>query len=235
MPTTRRRTSSLHGGGGRGRRPFVVAALCAALVAAIPAPAQAQKITIPDAVGDMVREDWDDDGHVPTPDRRLNDVKRTKLVHGVNRVKIRVDFVDLRRKAGGCGFWECNLQEIDVHMVTNERDYRGFDDRVWRQVQVVASPGGWSGAADMFNDSSDDYYMRCPVRHSIDYHSNVIKASFPRRCASNPRWMKFDVLIAVTRRQKYFYDHALLDRPLTPRARSAYNFSGRVYHGKAVS
>ena len=57
--------------------------------------------------------------------------------------------------------------------------------------------------------------MSCPVRNSIDYEANVIKVSFPRRCVSNPRWIKFWVLITVHRGQIWYHDNALLDGAFT--------------------
>src|SRR5688572_16234029 len=100
MPATMRRTSSRDSGGDQMKRPLVFAALCAAFIAGTLAPAHAQRVTDTDAVGDMVKYDWDADGYVPVPDRRLNDVTNTKLVHDVNRVKIRVDFLACGRRPG---------------------------------------------------------------------------------------------------------------------------------------
>ena len=87
----------------RSTRPLVAAALCAAFVAAAPAAAHAQAVTDPDTVGDMAKLTFTDNGETlaPAPERTLNDVSSTTLAHRTDRVAIRVDYVELKRKAGG--------------------------------------------------------------------------------------------------------------------------------------
>ena len=55
--------------------------------------------------------------------------------------------------------------------------------------------------------------MRCAIRHSIDYTRNVIAVSFPRRCASSPRWVKFRVVGFRYVGDGDYYDDALRDEP----------------------
>lgn len=183
--------------GGRGRRlsrPLVAAALWAALVAATPADAHAETVDDADAVGDMVVHDGDP---VPVPDRTLNDVRRTRFTHGGRRVAIKVDYVGLKKEAGGVGQW------LGIHMVTNEG--------VRRHLDLVASAGHWSGATQMY----DRQYVSvgCSVRHSIDYGANVATLSFPRRCLSKPRWVVFRAHSLVESAEGVFEDDALRDRP----------------------
>jgi hypothetical protein len=136
---------------------------------------------------------------VPVPDRTLNDVSNTTLSHGHRRVAITVDYVDLKRRAGGLG------QYFQVHMVTNEG--------VRRHLDLVAVPGRWSGATQMYTRRYAS--MDCSVRHTIDYEANVTKLSFPRRCVSKPRWMVFQAHSLVESDEGVFEDDALRDRPIT--------------------
>jgi len=92
-------------------------------------------------------------------------------------------------------------------MVTNEG--------LRRHVRLEAYRRLWSGTAQMWRPYSDRDF-RCPVRHSIDYEANVMKVSFPRWCASNPRWLKFRVYAtALNHDFDMFTDDALRDRPTT--------------------
>jgi len=56
--------------------------------------------------------------------------------------------------------------------------------------------------------------VRCAVRHSIDYTRNVIAVSFPRQCASSPRWVKFRVVGVRYGESGGYLDDALRDEPL---------------------
>ncbi len=190
-------------------RPVVAAALCAAFVVAAPVPAQAQTLTDPDTVGDVITFNAND-AVVPVPKRTLNDVARTRLRHGTTRVAIRVDYVDLKK--GG------DVQAINIAMVTNE---------VRRNLQLVAYPRHWSGETEMVNGKWRE--VRCDgVRRRIDYQANYMRVSFPRRCASNPRWVKFQV-VASARADGYYADDALSDRPISSQDSNDLAWSGRVY------
>lgn len=190
-------------------RPVVAAALCAAFVVAAPVPAQAQTLTDPDAVGDMITFNADD-ADVPVPERTLNDVTRTRLTHGTTRVAIRVDYVDLKK--GG------DDQAINIFMVTNE---------VRRTLGLVAYPRHWYGGTYMVNGNGRE--VRCDgVRHRIDYQANFMRVSFPRRCASNPRWVKFQV-VASARADGYYADDALSDSATGSQDSNDLARSGRIF------
>jgi hypothetical protein len=186
----------------RGLRPrwarvLVTAALCAALVAT-PATANAESVDDDDTIGDMSRN-----ARTPDPERTLNDISHTKLTHGARSVAIKVDYVDLKRRAGG------RFQYLGVDMATNEG--------VRRHIELEARRRHWSGALDMYKERWR--HMDCAVRHSIDYRANVIKMRFPRRCASNPRWVRFKVSVSVWVRADghEWVDDGLLDRPQSRR------------------
>lgn len=186
------------GPGRRSARPLLAAALCAAFVAGVPATAHAETLTDRDTVGDVITYN-DEDAAVTVPDRTLNDVSNTKLRHGPRRVAVRVDYVDLRKKAGG------DYQSLGILMDT--------DEGVRRFVSVNAQRGHWSGESQMYDGKHNE--VRCAaVRHSIDYEANAIRVSFPRRCVSNPRWVEFRVWAQSNGDGGYYGDDALRDRPI---------------------
>lgn len=182
------------------RSSLTLAAAAALTIPALAMPALAQTIDDTDTVGDMVVVTFDDKSGslVPAPERTLNDVSRTRLRHGTRRVGIKVDYADLKRKAG-------ETQILTVDMVT--------DEGVRRHLQLGARSQHWSGKTVMYNGAWRP--VKCSVEHSIDYEANIVKLSFPRRCASNPRWVRFRVGSWVEFDEGLYIDDALRDRPLT--------------------
>lgn len=199
----------------RSTRPFVVAAMCAAFVAAAPATAQAQSVSDADTVGDMITFN-DDDAVVLAPERTLNDVSNTTLAHGARRVAIEVAYVDLKKRAGG-------FQSLHIVMRTNEG--------ARRHVALITEPQLWSGATMMFRGNGAS--MRCAVRHAIDYEANFMRVNFPRRCASNPRWVKFRIQVSAQGDDGYFADDALSDSPIDSQDSNDLARSDRVYREAA--
>ena len=180
----------------RSTRALGIAALCAALVAVTPGAAQAQTVTDPDAVGDVITFN-EDDADVPVPERTLNDVSATTLTHSARRVAIRLEYVDLSKRAD-------DYQGLFIAVVT--------DEGARRRVSLDAWQGHWSGENQMYGRNYRD--VRCAVRHDIDYEANTMKVSFPRRCASNPRWVKFRAISYAQGDEGYFADDALRNRPI---------------------
>lgn len=209
----RTKDPTAHGLGRRSTRSLVAAALCAALVAAAPATAavpataqartvearaaQARTISDPDTVGDMVTFNADD-AAVVAPDRTLNDVRSTRLAHRAHRVTIDVDYVDLRRRAGG------DYQRLFIVMRTNEGVRRYVSLDAWRRH--------WSGETAVFTGRLGP--TTCPARHSIDYDADVTRVSVPRRCLSNPRWVTVRIAAVSQGDDGYFADDALSDSPI---------------------
>jgi len=181
---------------GRLTRPLLGATLAAGLVLAGSSAAQAQSVTNVDTAGDMVQFDWELDETRPAPKQVRNDVLRTTMTHSATRISIRVKYAELRRLDQEHG--------QSVQMVTNEG--------ARRVVYVSASPGHWAGSTEMWRER-DESFVRCAIRHSIDYTRNVIAVSFPRQCAGNPRWVKFRVLGFRAGGNVYYLDDALRDGP----------------------
>ena len=198
MRTLTRTSRVVIGRGGRLTRPLLVAALAAGLVVAGSSAAQAQSITDADAAGDMVKYDFESESEEarPAPNQVRNDVLTTTLTHGATRISIRVKYAELRRLGEGHSQY--------LQMVTNEGVRRGLD--------VSAHPRTWAGRTGMWRER-DESSVRCAIRHSIDYTSNVIAVSFPRQCASSPRWVKFRVAAQRYGEGGIYLDDALRDRP----------------------
>ena len=90
--------------------------------------------------------------------------------------------------------------------------------------------GHWAGWVEM-SRGRDGGEVRCAVRHSIDYTRNVIALSFPRQCASSPRWVKFRVVGFRYGETGFYLDDALRDEPSLS---ENYAQSRRVYRGSSV-
>ena len=198
MRTPTRTSRIVIGWGGRLTRPLLIAALAAGLVVAGSLAAQAQSISDIDTAGDMVGTNDEHQEPHPTPNQVRNDVLRTTMTHGATRISIRVKYAELRRLGDGHG-------EI-VQVVTNEG--------VRRRLDLLADGGDFHWAGSMWmSRGRDGNEVRCAIRHSIDYTRNVIAVSFPRRCASSPRWVKFRVVGFRYVGDGDYYDDALRDEP----------------------
>ena len=119
------------------------------------------------------------------------------MTHNATRISIRVKYAELRRLGGGYTQY--------MQMVTNEGVRRGLG--------LAAHRGEWAGSTDMWRER-DGGVVRCAIRHSIDYTRNVIAISFPRQCASSPRWVRFRVLgYRFADNGAFYLDDALRDEP----------------------
>lgn len=201
------------------RPALTLAAVAALTVPALAVPAEAETVVDADTTGDMVRVDYIEESdtfiYVPVPGRTLNDVSEATLDHRRRRVAIELDFVALKRKAGG------QPQVVDVAMASNEG--------VRRHLQLAAWSGHWSGETQMYNGRWRT--VRCSIRDSIDYDADVTRLSFPRGCASNPRWVTFRVGSYVED-EEYVIDDALRDRAMTVED-ERFKRSGRVHREQA--
>lgn len=170
-----------------------------------------------DTIGDMVMVDdprragGSEEGFVPAPERALNDISNTTLSHGVHRVAVEVDFVDLKKQNTGGG------QSLFVSMKTNEGADLNVDLQAWGR--------DWSGQVGVYGDRD-----RCPVQHSIDYETNLIKVSLPRECLSNPDWVRFRIRADASGDDGHFADDALSDVATYVQDSSGLEQSSRVHH-----
>jgi hypothetical protein len=202
-------------GGRRLTRPLAVFALVGALVAGTTSAAEAQSISNTDAAGDVANVDYDTGATTPAPDQSRSDVLGSRMRHGAYRVSIRVQYAELEPIPDGG-----NL--LYIRMVTNE----GV-----RRILTLETEPGDSGGYTTFT-RGDEQPVRCAVRHSIDYTGNAMTVSFPRRCASRPRWVRFRVAAARFDEELHI-DDALRDRPMTDEDNFHFAQSRRVYRTAA--
>ena len=200
MRTSESRINST--GAWRWSRPIVAAGLAAALVATSSSAANAQVVEHPDAAGDVVAESYETGKVQPAPDHVRNDARATTLAHTATRVSVRIGYAEMQRVGHANGLF--------LVMVTNEGVRRG--------VEVVAGPGDWAGDAEMWR--GDERSVRCAIRVSMDYADNVTSVSFPRRCLSSPRWVRFRAVSWAFEGDSFYTDDALSDDPYSEGIRS---------------
>jgi hypothetical protein len=166
-------------------------------------PATAQTVTVNDARGDVLRYTMTfDETAEPTepvgvaaPGVTNGDVVRTTIGHTAKRVAVRVKFADLKRTGEFRGDF--------LSLRTNEG--------VRREVSLMAGPGMWRGEVEMTRPNGRP--VRCAVQHRINYDTNVVRMSFPRRCASAPRWVQVGLgsMWAGSDMETFYMDDAQLD------------------------
>ena len=191
--------SGLRGPGPRSGRLLVAAALCALLVAATPATANAERVNDADTVGDMVRYDGDP---VPAPDRTLNDISNTTLTHGGRRVAIRVGYVGLKRRAGG-------LAQYLLYPYGHQRG-----------DSSPPRPGCQEGTLvrrdpDVQRAICEHRLFWCAALHQLwrNLHQGELSSD---DAPANPRWMRVQgSTVLVESEEGAFEDDALRDRPIT--------------------
>lgn len=176
-----------------GRFVAVMAGMSVALSLAA-GPATADRVTVVDRRGDVLKVEEGATSGVPAPDSTF-DVWRSTFAHTTDRVVVRVLFDDLRRTGKRLQVW-VNLQ-----------DGRGRTNH----VGVEAGPGERSGTAWLMGNRGQD--RPCRVRHRIDYARDVVRVSLPRTCVGSPRVLRFGLLTEHVRRT---WRYAWLDDGLSP-------------------
>ncbi len=181
------------------RRGCVTLAVAAGMTVASVGPAAAQTVTVNDARGDVLRYTMVDENTEPeaaaAPGVTNGDVVRTTIAHTATRVAVRVKFADLKRTG--------ELRGDFLSLRTNEG--------VRREVSLMAGPGMWRGQVEMTRPNGRP--VRYAVRHQINYDTNVVRVSFPRRCVSAPRWVQLGLgsMWAGSGMETFYMDDAQLD------------------------
>ena len=203
------------------RRALVTLGIAAGMTVTGVGPSAAQTLTVNDARGDVLSYSMpaEPDGTVEevepepvlAPTVSNGDIVRTTIRHSARRVAVRVKFADLRRTGVVRGDF--------LAVRTNEG--------VRREVSLMAGPGLWRGQVDMARP--DGRPVRCAVRHRINYDTNVVKLSFPRRCVSSPRWVQVGLgsMWADSTMETFYMDDAHVAGKLGEHLR----FSPRVRRG----
>lgn len=153
------------------RTRALVAATTVAATLLAPVAAQAASLTIGDGTGDSWREEITDGkvtGFSPAGSAVNADVVAVKVKHGGRRVVVKTTFLDLSSKAEGV--------VTQTKVKTNE----GKHFRL-----VLAKDGDRRGTKGYVSG------RRCGgVHEKVSFTKNIAKISVPRRCLSNPRWIK---------------------------------------------
>lgn len=177
-------------------RTALTLALAAGLTFTTAGTASAEGLTVRDARGDVQAHDMQTEEPTGQAGVANGDIVRTVMRHNDRRISVRIKYVDLRKKVGD--------GRVDVvRVVTNEG--------VRRDAHVFAGPGMWRGEAGMSRPNGNP--VDCGVKHKIDYDKNVTTLSFPRRCVSNPRWVRLGVGAMWMKSQAsvYYADDAQID------------------------
>ncbi len=169
------------------------AVLVAVLTVAGAAAATADQVVLHDPAGDVTRTTFGGRSQ-PAPRVRIGDVRRAAVRHGKHAVVVRLRYRELRRVGA---YW---LFEVRLRTGTHR----------YREVRVEATRHHWRGVERTFDQHGRR--VACRVRHRIDYDTNVIRASVPRRCLGTPRTVQLRLLSEHVRRS---WAYAYLDNGLS--------------------
>lgn len=148
-------------------------ATAAALVLA-PLPAFAEVHTVKDAAHDVVSQDVEQNlAEQPEPTRDEGDALAMRVKHGKRAVRVNLQMAQLTRDA----------KASTVHVVslrTNEGRRA--------ELYLYVSGQRWQGER-MWSVGNKD--RRCRgLRTHIDYDNATVRVVIPRRCLSDPRWVR---------------------------------------------
>lgn len=133
------------------------------------------RVVLKDPTGDVwgygERGQW-----VPAGDVPAADVVRAVVRHGRYQVRMKMTFSDLRRD---------EPQQYGAYIV--------FSRLRFAAVYVNARPGRWQGRHLMIVGRIlvDESRVKCRgLKHTIDYATDQVSISVPRRCIGRPDWVK---------------------------------------------
>lgn len=155
-------------------RSRALAALATAtLVLGLASPAHAASTVRDDARNDVVRGHADSDSVTPAPRANQGDVRRFVVAHRSSDVVVTARFNDLVRGR--------QFQVSFLELVT---------PTLGRNLEISVEPGGPAqGTVEFTNRASRT--VRCDgLTTRIDWSTNVIRATVPRSCLGNPRWVR---------------------------------------------
>ncbi|UUW89029.1 hypothetical protein [Pimelobacter simplex] len=162
------------------RRTVATLSLSLALVgttAALAAPAQAERWTHDDAVGDVVRETMGEVGELtPVPDRTDIDVTRVVANHRGRHLTIKVRTRTAMKGA---------LMVNSLIRTPNKR---------FLLMSMRMPMLGNSVELLDFSSKRKDPTVRCPgLKRTFDKGRTVMTTKIPRSCLGNPRWVRFSL------------------------------------------
>ncbi len=174
------------------RLSVVAVAAATGLALLVPAEAQAGSYVRPDAASD-VSSSTGDGPFVRTPSRVEGDIRSSGVSHAGRRVLVAIGFAQLTQTT-----------ELTGHLF----QLRTNKGRI-RIVTVVAGPGHWAGRTVM--QKPNGRMVRCRFGTSVDYATDRVRVSIPRRCLGRPRWVKVGMIAVTIQDDVFFADDALTD------------------------
>jgi hypothetical protein len=175
-------------------------AACSALVAVtlgIASPAHAGDLSNVDPAKDVRYYDLAEgvEASLPgtvMPERRLGDLKRFTVRYGEKRIRVVLKFRELTRAE-------------PVLMIQSRFQFPSPEGGLnYAEGIITATEANWAGKARMTTTD-------CDVKHRLSYLNNRARLSFPARCFSSPRWIRFNAWVLTMDHKTdptYFYgDH----------------------------
>ncbi len=168
--------------------------LTTAALALAPLPAQAASVTTRDAARDVVSQAGDQGPTRPEPLRAEGDVLSMRVTHGTRAVRIRLQTSQLTR----------DPQQTTAHVFALKTNEGRRAD-----LSIYVDGSRWQGQR-WFTLNGRDRSCR-GLRTHIDYRAGMVTAVVPRRCLSNPRWVRVGGGIGVDSDSRLYADDVSRD------------------------
>jgi len=171
-------------------RRLVLGLLTASALALAPLPAHAASVTTNDATRDVVAANFDDASqNRPEPTREEGDTLSMRITHGTGAVRIRLEAAKLTRDPGQTATHVFALR-------TNEGTRA--------DLSIYVDGSRWQGQRMLL---VNDKMRTCRgLRTHIDYRAGTVQVKIPRRCLSNPRWVRVGAGIATDSDSQLYVD-----------------------------
>ncbi len=171
-------------------------ALLTTMAVLVPSAAVADSYVHSDPAGDVRRFAT----HTATtstaaPDRDEGDVLSSSVAHGKKRVTMAMRAEELPSTGDGVSY----LFRI------------GTKHKV-RRLFIETGPGRWQGAKFFTKDNNKQTKCR-GIRWSINYTTDVIVTSVPRRCLGKPKWVRVGMVLIAFEEPADFDDDAATTAP----------------------
>ena len=195
---------NLHQGGRATSRPWRVslAAGVALSLSALTVPTGAaeaaevvSRVVLTDPTGDVwAISEGEDEEWVLAGDEPGLDVERAVVHHRRHKLAVTMTFTNLRR---------VEAQFYSATFTTSKH---------YGAVFVSAEPGRWKGRSELVDEQFGQ--VRCRgLKHTIDYATEKVVLSVPRKCIGKPRWVRVAMADYGFRGETEADFHQLTDNP----------------------
>lgn len=174
-----------------GRR-LLLAIVAVPVLAMVPlaGSASAETLTVRDAARDVVSTPIASEGaYRPAPERREGDALKMRVAHNKSNIRVVLRLDQLTRAKKTQAFHVVSFR-------TNERRHGDLvlyvAGKQWQGTRTWDGPGG---------------VEKCRgLRTHIDYANDTVTAVVPRKCLSNPRWVKVGAGTGTIAKRRVFVD-----------------------------